>query len=73
MTDDEWEYHLAREREHETRLLVFRILVAIFSFPAFLMLFTYIDNAGQPHRWAIFFYRLGIDYWNNPVLQWFFH
>jgi len=73
MNDDDWEYHLARQREHETRQIIFSVLVTILSFPAFLMFFTYIDNVGRPHRWAAFCYRLGIDYWASPTLQWIFH
>jgi hypothetical protein len=72
MTDNDFEYQHAREKEREVRNFMIQLLGGIAAFPIMLMLFTYLDNAGRPHRWAEFFYRLGLDYWSSPILQWLF-
>jgi hypothetical protein len=73
MRDDEYEYERSRAEERAKREFAVRLLGGIAAFPTLLLIFTWIDNAGKPHRWAAFFHRLGIDYWGSPTLQWLFN
>jgi len=73
MRDDDLEYERSRAEENFKRQVIRVTLGALGWIIVAPALWTWIDNAGRPHRWAAFFNRLGIDYWSSPTLQWLFN